>query len=221
MNIANIITIMRLLITPFIVWLILSGYYTMSLLFFIFSGLSDAIDGFIAKKFNQITILGSYLDPLADKILIVSSILILGFIGIIPSWLLILIVSRDLAILGAVIISWIFDSDLKIKPIFSSKINTFLQILYIGFILLNLSTFGKFDLLTGVGIQSIKISVSFKYFASSIKFIFFLILDKIFLENSLLLSIFLFKIFILILLMSYPTTFLNFFAILIIKGSPI
>tara|TARA_S200000501_G_scaffold146581_1_gene138330 strand:- start:35397 stop:35873 length:477 start_codon:yes stop_codon:yes gene_type:complete len=119
----------------------------MSLLFFIFSGLSDAIDGFIAKKFNQITILGSYLDPLADKILIVSSILILGFIGIIPSWLLILIVSRDLAILGAVIISWIFDSDLKIKPIFSSKINTFLQILYIGFILLNLSTFGKFDLL--------------------------------------------------------------------------
>ena len=147
MNIANIITIMRLLITPFIVWLILSGYYTISLLFFIFSGLSDAIDGFIAKKFNQITILGSYLDPLADKILIVSSILILGFIGIMPSWLLILIVSRDLAILGAVIISWIFDSDLKIKPIFSSKINTFLQILYIGFILLNLSTFGKFYLL--------------------------------------------------------------------------
>ena len=146
MNIANIITLIRLLITPFIVWLILSGYYTLSLFFFIFSGLSDAIDGFIAKRFNQMTILGSYLDPLADKILIVSSILILGFIGIIPSWLLILIVSRDLAILGAVIISWIVDSDLKIKPIFSSKINTFLQILYIGFILLNLSTFGKIDL---------------------------------------------------------------------------
>lgn len=141
MNIANIITIIRLLFTPFIIWLILSGYYKTSFIFFILSGLSDAIDGFIAKKFNQITVLGSYLDPLADKILIVSSILVLGFIGIIPSWLLILIVSRDLAILGAVIISWLMESDLKIEPIFSSKINTFLQILYIGLILLNLSNF--------------------------------------------------------------------------------
>ena len=141
MNIANIITIVRLLFTPFIVWLILSGYYKTSFIFFILSGLSDAIDGFIAKKFNQITILGSYLDPLADKILIVSSILVLGFIGIIPSWLLILIVSRDLAILGAVIISWLMESDLKIEPIFSSKINTFLQILYICLIFLNLSNF--------------------------------------------------------------------------------
>lgn len=141
MNIANIITIIRLLFTPFIIWLILSGYYKTSFIFFILSGLSDAIDGFIAKKFNQITVLGSYLDPLADKILIVSSILVLGFIGIIPSWLLILIVSRDLAILGAVIISWLMESDLKIEPIFSSKINTFLQILYICLILLNLSNF--------------------------------------------------------------------------------
>ena len=80
MNIANIITIVRLLFTPFIIWLILSGYYKTSFIFFILSGLSDAIDGFIAKKFNQITVLGSYLDPLADKILIVSSILVLGFI---------------------------------------------------------------------------------------------------------------------------------------------
>ena len=147
MNIANIITIIRLLFTPFIIWLILSGYYKTSFIFFILSGLSDAIDGFIAKKFDQMTVLGSYLDPLADKILIVSSILVLGFIGIIPSWLLILIVSRDLAILGAVVISWIMESDLKIDPIFSSKINTFFQILYIGLILLNLSNFINLNIL--------------------------------------------------------------------------
>ena len=147
MNIANIITIVRLLFTPFIIWLILSGHYKTSFIFFILSGLSDAIDGFIAKKFNEITVLGSYLDPLADKILIVSSILILGFIGIIPLWLLILIVSRDLAILGAVIISWLMESDLKIEPIFSSKLNTFLQILYIGLILLNLSNFINLSIL--------------------------------------------------------------------------
>ena len=139
MNFANIITVVRLLITPIIVWLIFSSYYGLGLIFFVFSGLSDALDGFIAKKYNQRTILGSYLDPVADKVLIVSSILALGYMGAIPPWLIILIVSRDLAILGAVIISWLVERSLKIEPIISSKINTFLQIFYTGLILLSLT----------------------------------------------------------------------------------
>ena len=139
MNFANIITVVRLLITPIIVWLIFSSYYGLGLIFFVFSGLSDALDGFIAKQYNQRTILGSYLDPVADKVLIVSSILALGYMGAIPPWLIILIVSRDLAILGAVIISWLVERSLKIEPIISSKINTFLQIFYIGLILLSLT----------------------------------------------------------------------------------
>ncbi len=140
MNFANIITVVRLLFTPIIIWLIFSSYYYLGLIFFVLSGLSDALDGFIAKEFNQRTILGSYLDPVADKTLIVSSILALGYMGAIPSWLIILIVSRDLAILGAVIISWLVERSLKIEPIISSKINTFLQIFYIGLILLSLSS---------------------------------------------------------------------------------
>ena len=140
MNFANIITVVRLLFTPIIIWLIFSSYYYLGLIFFVLSGLSDALDGFIAKQFNQRTILGSYLDPVADKTLIVSSILALGYMGAIPSWLIILIVSRDLAILGAVIISWLVERSLKIEPIISSKINTFLQIFYIGLILLSLSS---------------------------------------------------------------------------------
>ncbi|MDA8852342.1 CDP-alcohol phosphatidyltransferase family protein [Hyphomicrobiales bacterium] len=140
MNFANIITVFRLLLTPIIIWLIFSSYYLLGLIFFVLSGLSDALDGFIAKQFNQKTLLGSYLDPIADKALIVSSILALGYVGAIPPWLIILIVSRDLAILGAVIISWLIESSLKIEPIISSKINTFLQIFYIGLILFNLST---------------------------------------------------------------------------------
>jgi len=137
MNFANIITVVRLLLTPIIIWLILSHYYSSALIFFIISGLSDALDGFIAEQFNQKTVLGSYLDPIADKTLIVSSILALAYVGSIPSWLVILIVSRDLAILGAVIVSWLAESSLKIEPIISSKINTFLQIVYIGLLLLN------------------------------------------------------------------------------------
>ena len=140
MNFANIITVVRLLFTPIIIWLIFSSYYYLGLIFFVLSGLSDALDGFIAKQFNQKTIFGSYLDPVADKTLIVSSILALGYMGAIPSWLIILIVSRDLAILGAVIISWLVERSLKIEPIISSKINTFLQIFYIGLILLSLSS---------------------------------------------------------------------------------
>ena len=137
MNFANIITVTRLLVTPIIIWLIFSHYYSFALIFFILSGLSDALDGFIAEKFNQKTVLGSYLDPIADKTLIVSSILALAYVGSIPSWLVILIVSRDLAILGAVIVSWLAEGGLKIEPIISSKINTFLQIVYIGLLLLN------------------------------------------------------------------------------------
>ena len=145
MNFANIITVFRLLLTPIIIWLIFSSYYMLGLIFFVLSGLSDALDGFIAKQFNQKTLLGSYLDPIADKALIVSSILALGYVGAIPPWLIILIVSRDLAILGAVIISWLIESSLKIEPIISSKINTFLQIFYIGLILFNLSTRESID----------------------------------------------------------------------------
>ena len=78
MNLPNIITISRLLLTPYIVWLILSESYFLGFIFFLLSGFSDALDGFIAKKFNQQTLLGSYLDPIADKFLIVSSIVMLG-----------------------------------------------------------------------------------------------------------------------------------------------
>ena len=145
MNFANIITVFRLLLTPIIIWLIFSNYYKLGMIFFVLSGLSDALDGFIAKQFDQKTVLGSYLDPIADKALIVSSILALGYVGAIPPWLIILIVSRDLAILGAVIISWLIESSLKIEPIISSKINTFLQIFYIGLILFNLSTRESID----------------------------------------------------------------------------
>ncbi|SVD79265.1 uncharacterized protein METZ01_LOCUS432119, partial [marine metagenome] len=136
MNLPNIITILRLFLTPLIVWLVLTENYILGFIFFVFSGLSDALDGYLAKKFNQSSLLGSYLDPIADKVLIVSTILVLGYNGLVPIWLIIIIVSRDIAIFGAVLISFIIGSNLKIKPLTVSKINTFLQIFYIGIIFL-------------------------------------------------------------------------------------
>ena len=131
MNLPNIITISRLLLTPYIVWLILSENYFLGFIFFLISGASDALDGFIAKRFNQQTLLGSYLDPIADKFLIVSSIVLLGYNGYVPIWLIIIIVSRDIAIFGAIIISWMLGTNLRIEPLIISKVNTFLQIFYI------------------------------------------------------------------------------------------
>ena len=109
MNLPNLITISRLLLTPYIVWLLLIESYFLGFIFFLISGISDALDGFIAKRFNQKTLLGSYLDPIADKFLIVSAIVLLGYNGYVPIWLIIIIVSRDIAIFGAVVISWMLD----------------------------------------------------------------------------------------------------------------
>ena len=134
MNFPNLITIFRLLLTPYIVWLILSEKYLLGFLCFIISGISDGLDGFLAKKLNQKTLLGSYLDPIADKFLIMSSIVLLGYNGFVPIWLVIIIVSRDIAILGAVIISWMLNTNLKIEPLIISKFNTFFQIFYIALI---------------------------------------------------------------------------------------
>lgn len=131
MNLPNLITISRLLITPYIVWLLLIESYLFGFIFFLLCGVSDALDGYLAKRFNQKTLLGSYLDPIADKFLIVSAIVLLGYNGYVPVWLIIIIVSRDIAIFGAVIISWMLGTNLRIEPLLISKINTFLQILYI------------------------------------------------------------------------------------------
>ena len=131
MNLPNLITISRLLLTPYIVWLLLIESYFLGFIFFLLSGISDALDGFLAKRFNQKTLLGSYLDPIADKFLIVSAIVLLGYNGYVPIWLIIIIVSRDIAIFGAVIISWMLGTNLRIEPLIISKINTFLQLFYI------------------------------------------------------------------------------------------
>src|SRR6187397_2933016 len=93
------------------------------------AGLSDAVDGFLAKRFNMATELGAYLDPLADKAMIVSIYVMLALVGAIPLWLVILVVSRDIMIVSAVILSWLVDRPVKLKPLAVSKLNTVAQIL--------------------------------------------------------------------------------------------
>jgi cardiolipin synthase len=130
LNIPNLITLGRILLVPIVVWTIASGAMWVAFVLFVAAGISDAVDGFLAKRFNMTTVLGAYLDPLADKALIVSIYLTLGINGEIPRWLVILVVSRDILIVGGIMLSWLVGSPLKIKPLLVSKLNTVAQIVF-------------------------------------------------------------------------------------------
>ncbi len=96
---------------------------------FLLAGISDAVDGFIAKRFDAQTELGAYLDPFADKMLLVSVFVALGVRGELPVWLPIAIVSRDLLIVSAVVLSWLLSHPVRIQPLAVSKWTTAAQIL--------------------------------------------------------------------------------------------
>jgi cardiolipin synthase (CMP-forming) len=129
LSIPNLITLARILLVPVIVWAIASNQMQIAFGVFLVAGLSDLIDGFLAKRFGMATELGAYLDPLADKAMIVSIYVTLGIQEAIPRWLVILVVSRDIMIVSAVILSWLVDKPVKLKPLTVSKLNTVAQIL--------------------------------------------------------------------------------------------
>ncbi len=135
MNIPNTITLARIFCVPFIVWLILTDQMMAAFCVFLLGGVSDALDGLIAKQFNLVTRLGKYLDPIADKILLVSIYVTLGVKEDIQSWLVILVVSRDIMIIGGIIFSYLMGFRIAIKPVFVSKANTFFQIVLATLIL--------------------------------------------------------------------------------------
>jgi cardiolipin synthase len=137
-SIPNIITLGRILLVPVIVWAIASNEMEIAFAVFIVAGVSDAVDGFLAKRFNMASELGALLDPLADKALLVSIYVALGIWGAVPRWIVILVVSRDIMIVGAVIISWLFGKPIPMKPLMVSKLNTVAQVAFAALVLASL-----------------------------------------------------------------------------------
>jgi cardiolipin synthase len=127
-NIPNLITLARVMSVPVIFWLLVNGHSKIAFFVFLAAGVSDAVDGYLAKRFGWQTELGAYLDPLADKLLIVSIYIALAVAKEIPSWLVIAVVSRDVLILLAVLLSWLMDQPVRIKPLAVSKVNTAAQL---------------------------------------------------------------------------------------------
>src|SRR5579864_3665370 len=138
LSIPNIITLGRIILVPVIVWAIASNQMEIAFAIFVVAGVSDAVDGFLAKRFNMASELGALLDPLADKALLVSIYVALGIWGAVPRWIVILIVSRDFMIVAAVIVSWLFDKPVPMKPLMVSKLNTAAQVALAALILASL-----------------------------------------------------------------------------------
>ncbi len=134
-NIPNLLTLARILLVPVVVWAIAQGQMSIALAAFVVAGITDAVDGYIAKRFDQQTELGAYLDPLADKTLIVSIYVSLAIFGFIPPWVAILVVSRDIMIVGAVVLSTLIERPLTIQPLMVSKANTVAQIVFAALVL--------------------------------------------------------------------------------------
>lgn len=128
MTIPNLITIGRLFLVPLIIVMIVNASWQVAFILFVAAGISDAVDGFLAKRHGMASELGAYLDPIADKVLIVSIYITLAVVGAIPAWLVILVVARDLMIVAAVILSWLLDRPVTMAPFLVSKLNTAAQI---------------------------------------------------------------------------------------------
>jgi cardiolipin synthase (CMP-forming) len=135
LNLANLITLSRLFLVPVAVGLIIERRYGAAFWVFVTAGLSDALDGYIAKHLDCRTRLGALLDPLADKSLLVSLYVTLGVFGALPIWLVILVVFRDAMIVGGFVLIQAIAASQEFRPLYISKINTLVQTTVIGFVL--------------------------------------------------------------------------------------
>ena len=135
-SLPNIITIARILLVPLTIWLMINHQMLPAFAVFVIAGVSDAIDGWLARRFNMRTELGAHLDPLADKLLLISIFITLTIMEHVFAWLTILVVTRDLLIVGGVLLAWVMGRPMRMRPVFTSKANTAAQIMFAGLMLL-------------------------------------------------------------------------------------
>jgi cardiolipin synthase len=150
LNLPNLITIGRILLVPVVVWAIASREMQIAFLVFLIAGVSDGVDGFLAKRLGMTSELGAHLDPLADKVLIVSIYIALGITEAIPRWIVILVVSRDILIVGGVMLAWFLGKPIRVKPVLVSKLNTVAQIVFACLVLASLAFGVEFEMAQAV-----------------------------------------------------------------------
>jgi len=142
MNLPNYITLVRVILIPFFINLMIYGYYRAALVVFVVACVTDALDGMIARLTKTQTELGAFLDPMADKLLILSAFVTLVLLGRLPVWLVIIVVSRDAILTMGGLIIYFTTRNLKIQPSFIGKATTVLQLIVVSLSLV-LMSYGK------------------------------------------------------------------------------
>ena len=128
MNIPNFLTLLRIILVPVVVIFLIQGSFLNATITFIMAALTDALDGFLARTLGQQTELGAYLDPIADKALLTSSFVTLSVLHVIPGWLTVIVISRDIIILLGIAVLSMMSISVNIRPTLVSKITTALQL---------------------------------------------------------------------------------------------
>lgn len=130
LNLPNLITLLRIGAIPIFLILLVDERYTEALIVFILAGITDSLDGLLARWLDARTTLGAFIDPLADKLLLVSSFVILAFLGDIPRWLAVLVIMRDVIILiGYSVLFFVTGHAIEVRPTLIGKASTFFQLL--------------------------------------------------------------------------------------------
>jgi len=130
-HLPNLITGLRILLVAPFLWALLEERYSTALLLFIIAGVSDALDGFLAKYFGWTSELGGLLDPIADKLLLMGAILALGWLNELPGWLVALVILRDLLIVGGAVSYHLLIERFEAAPLMISKLNTLVQLILV------------------------------------------------------------------------------------------
>jgi cardiolipin synthase (CMP-forming) len=139
-NIPNVLTLARILAVPLFLSLLVEGENDAALAVFLAAGITDAVDGMIARMWNLRTELGAHMDPLADKLLVVSSFIALAIMGLVPRPLMIVVITRDVVILGGFLLTAaIVGKSMEVKPSVSGKLTTFTQLLSVTLVLVDLA----------------------------------------------------------------------------------
>ena len=138
-NIPNLLTALRLASAPMLAALLVRGDDRWALAIFVFAGLSDLADGWLAKRFHMKTRVGRYLDPAADKVLMLASFLALTAMHATPFWLTALVIARDVVIVLAILLARFLELPLRVAPLYIGKFSTAVQVLYVAMMLVLLA----------------------------------------------------------------------------------
>jgi cardiolipin synthase len=138
-NIPNFLTALRLAAAPALVMLLLQGHNKEALAVFVIAGLTDAADGWLAKRFGFATTFGRYLDPAADKLLMLTSFLVLTYLHVMPLWLTVLVIVRDAAIVLGILVARLWEMPVRAAPSLLGKISTAVQVIYVALMLVTIT----------------------------------------------------------------------------------